>query len=69
MSEDRDTEFAREEPWWLQPGPESCDVCLGAVHYEALVHCSACDRPLCPACAVTVFERRIVLCPDCAEEA
>ena len=57
-----------EDPWWLQPGTETCEVCLEAVHYEALYHCRECDQPLCMSCGVTVVERRIVLCASCSDE-
>jgi hypothetical protein len=57
-----------EDPWWLQPGVKTCETCLRSVQYEALYHCHTCDRPLCITCSVTVVERRIVLCADCAQE-
>lgn len=64
----QDDPSRHEPPWWMQPGPETCEVCLNAVHYEALYHCRSCDQPLCITCSVTVVERRIVLCPSCAAE-
>lgn len=57
-----------DAPWWLQPGAETCGVCLQAMQYEALYHCHVCDQPLCVTCSVTIVERRIVLCPNCASE-
>lgn len=54
-------------PWWLEPGPESCPFCEGQLHFEALVYCADCDRPICPTCQVEVVSRR-VLCPECYAE-
>jgi hypothetical protein len=57
-----------QTPWWLEPGSERCDVCLGAYHYELRVHCEACDEPLCPGCAVEVLVERVTVwrCPACS---
>lgn len=52
-------------PWWLEAGAERCEVCELAHHYEITVRCVACDRPLCPSCAVEVRETRSLWCADC----
>ena len=53
-------------PWWLEAGAESCSFCESPLHYEAMVFCVDCDRPVCPACLV---ERdRSALCPECHDE-
>ncbi|MDT8386527.1 MAG: hypothetical protein RQ736_03385 [Thiogranum sp.] len=54
-------------PWWLQAGPDSCEFCFHAYHVEAGYYCFDCDAPVCPLCVVAVRERRVVLCPHCAE--
>lgn len=56
---------AMGSPWWLEPGVEECEFCLRSVHYEALYHCSECDRPLCPGCSLVLLERRVVVCGGC----
>lgn len=62
------SEATRELPWWLEPGVEECEFCLQAVHYEAFYFCTECDAPVCPACTVAVYERRITICPRCHSE-
>jgi hypothetical protein len=54
-------------PWWLEPGEASCATCLGEVHHEILVHCEACDGPICPTCVVEVREVHTVFCRACAD--
>jgi hypothetical protein len=54
-------------PWWLEPGEGQCATCLGEVHHEILVHCEACDGPICPTCVVEVREVHTVLCRACAD--
>lgn len=58
----------RRRAWWHDTGPESCGFCLVSYHKELAYYCADCDRPMCPACAVAVRERHVVLCPECAEE-
>jgi hypothetical protein len=58
----------RRRAWWHESGPESCGFCLTAYHIELAYYCADCDRPVCPACAVAVRDRRVVLCPECAEK-
>lgn len=52
-------------PAWLE-GVEECEECLVRVAHDVLAHCVACDRPMCPTCAIYVVERRTVLCAACA---
>ncbi len=66
MSQER--ESRGDVGWWLEPGPDMCEHCLRAYYVEVGYVCAACDRPVCPVCAVTVRERGVVLCPSCAEE-
>jgi DNA-directed RNA polymerase subunit RPC12/RpoP len=58
-----------ETPWWLEPGPETCQHCQGTFHYEAGYHCFQCDSPVCPVCVVELHETRQVSCPDCHAQA
>ncbi len=58
-----------ETPWWLEPGPETCQHCQGTFHYEAGYHCFQCDSPICPVCVVELHETRQVSCPDCHAQA
>lgn len=58
-----------EHAWWSEPGPQRCGRCLQGYHVEMGYYCAECDGPVCPACVVTVVERRLVLCPECAEGA
>lgn len=58
----------RQLPWWLEEGPESCPFCDSRLHYEALLYCADCDRPVCPTCLVEHLESRSVLCPECHDE-
>ncbi len=58
-----------EPAWWSEPGPERCGHCLHCYYVEMGYYCAECDAPVCPACVVTVLERRLVLCPGCAERA
>lgn len=55
-------------PWWLAPGPETCEFCLRAYHVEAGYRCIDCDQPVCPLCVVTIRETRVVACPHCRTE-
>ncbi|WP_308364547.1 MULTISPECIES: hypothetical protein [unclassified Microbulbifer] len=57
-----------EAPWWLQPGPETCQFCLRAFHHEAGYHCLHCDWAVCPGCVVERFENREAVCPQCRGE-
>jgi hypothetical protein len=58
---------AHDGRWLLEPGPDDCAFCARAYRIEVAYYCIACDRPICPLCAVIVRERRGVLCPECAE--
>lgn len=58
----------KQFPWWLEAGPESCPFCESRVHFEAVVYCSDCDRPVCPTCLAELLESRSVLCPECHAE-
>jgi hypothetical protein len=54
--------------WWLEVGDEVCSTCLQGFHPEVVVHCEACDEPICLSCVVEVREERVVvLCASCAE--
>lgn len=53
-------------PWWLEPGPEICPFCEGRIHFEALLFCATCDRPVCTTCLVDVSRK--ALCPECYAE-
>lgn len=53
-------------PGWLEPGPDACAACGRGYHAEVGYRCAACDRALCPACAV--FAGQTALCPECAAE-
>lgn len=54
--------------WWVDAGPDTCEFCWRAFYAEIGYYCFNCDRGICPGCAVTVFERRVVLCPQCGTE-
>lgn len=53
--------------WWADAGPETCQSCSVTYYAEVGFNCAHCDSDICPICAVTVFERRDVLCPACSE--
>lgn len=55
---------------WDGPGPDFCDFCRHSFHVEVGFHCIDCDRPVCPACVmtVTVEERHRARCPECIPE-
>jgi hypothetical protein len=55
-------------PWWLEPGPEICPFCEVHLHFEVMLYCATCDRPICPTCQVEIMESRSVLCPECYAE-
>ncbi|WP_156105255.1 hypothetical protein [Litchfieldella xinjiangensis] len=55
----------RETPWWLEPGPETCQFCHATFHFEAGYHCIYCDRPICPVCVREIQETRNTVCPEC----
>lgn len=57
--------MSKQLPWWLEEGTESCPFCGNRFHFEALVYCRDCDRPICPACLV---EGHRVRCPECRTE-
>lgn len=59
----------KKQPWWLEPGAETCPFCETRLHFEALVYCTDCDRPVCPICLVEIRESRRLLCPECHAEA
>lgn len=60
--------MARETPYWLSGGGESCDLCSGAHVLEMRYHCVACDRGCCIDCFVVVSETRELLCEECRRE-
>lgn len=53
-------------PWWVDGGTEACAFCGGRYAYEVERRCSACDRPGCPWCVVTVRKGREIRCPECS---
>ncbi len=59
----------KQFPWWLETGAGSCPFCENRLHFEALVYCTDCDRPVCPTCLEKAPESRSVLCPECHAEA
>lgn len=58
----------KQIPWWLEAGPQSCPFCEGRLHFEALLYCAECDRPICPTCLQELHESRSALCPECYDE-
>lgn len=50
-------------------GSESCGFCLQTYVYALEVHCTGCDRPVCPLCLVTVRIDAQRFCPPCADDA
>lgn len=53
------------QAWWAEPGPDECEFCSRSFYLEVGYYCAICDRPVCPACVITVFEGQLVSCPDC----
>lgn len=55
----------RARKWWLSGGMLHCPACHDRYVCEMEVRCRACDGPLCPQCAVRIWETREWFCPAC----
>ena len=64
---DRETKRKAGQPTWWLSGEEFCVFCSQRHAYHTQYICIACDRPLCPHCAM-ISEELEALCPHCAEE-
>lgn len=54
----------RTDPW-IERAHEPCPSCLQRYTLELEVRCVACDRAVCPVCAVRVRETRETFCAQC----
>lgn len=57
----------RVRPYWLRAGSELCSGCEHGVVLEVVLHCSACDRPICAECVLVEATTGEVLCRVCRD--
>ncbi len=55
-----------QPPWWLS-GEQTCEHCLELYSREIGYHCTRCDQPVCPLCALVIRETREIVCPHCTD--
>jgi hypothetical protein len=56
---------ARQRPYWLQEGEETCESCLHALVVQVVVRCSGCVAAGCAECVVRDWVSHEVLCSEC----
>lgn len=54
---------------WIERADEPCPFCAQRYALELEVRCVACDRPICPVCAVRAREIRQAFCVECPPDA
>lgn len=59
--------MAKQYPWWLSDGTETCHVCTHRYSYAAGLRCVACDRGVCVHCVLIEVITREPWCPGCLE--
>ncbi|HEX2165916.1 MAG TPA: hypothetical protein VHG09_01640 [Longimicrobiales bacterium] len=59
--------MAKQYPWWLVGGTETCHVCNHQYSYEVGLYCIACDRGLCAQCVLIERSTREPWCRECHE--
>lgn len=59
--------MAKQYPWWLVGGTETCHACSHLYSYEARLHCVACDRAVCVHCVLIESVTLEPWCPGCFE--
>lgn len=59
--------MAKQYPWWLGGGTETCHACSHNYSYEVGLHCVACDRRVCVHCVLIEVVSREPWCQGCFE--
>lgn len=65
MSDDSGEETGRAPGTTIEQAEDPCPFCLQRYDLVLQVRCVACDRPICPICAIHVRGRREVFCSEC----